>query len=107
VGKAFLVERLEHHVHAFLEHFRLEGLTEALVDIGITRPMDTRILTRAEFIQHEATAERVSAAARELLQNSRSRKTELVTPLTWGRKASVTIAILMTLRVELRDARIE
>ena len=36
-------------LHAFLEHFRLEGLTEALVDIGITRPMDTRILTRADL----------------------------------------------------------
>jgi hypothetical protein len=36
-------------LHAFLEHFRLEGLTAALVDIGITRPMDTRILTRADL----------------------------------------------------------
>ena len=36
-------------LRSFLEHFRLEGLTEALVDIGITRPMDTRILTRADL----------------------------------------------------------
>ena len=36
-------------LHAFLDRFRLEGLTEALVDIGITRPIDTRILTRADL----------------------------------------------------------